>query len=188
MSRGSARKISRKISRLTSAAADRAAVGPKPTPLQLYGLTGRLLLFCQPGRDAADAQRLSQLNKKLAASFVPEAGRNYASLALQRAHSASWIRQARQLCAMCLTKLAQLRPGMVASSFGSELHMLICLTDWKNWKLTVPAAVHPVLGKLVENFIKHMVRSTERNQCARWRHDLKVQRRRSMTTDGCTRR
>lgn len=35
--------------------------------------------------------------------------------------------------------------------------MLVCLTDWKTWKLSVPAAVHPVLSKLVESITKHLV-------------------------------
>ena len=134
--------------------AELIAIGPRPAAAQLFGLCGRLLLFCVPTA-GADGDRLSALCKTLAASLGSDQASNYCALSISPQYSANWIKQVKRLCGVCLAKLARLHKGE-KQNYSAELQLLIMLTDWKCWQLRVPVSVHPVFDKVVGSTLAHL--------------------------------
>ena len=118
----------------------------------LYGLCGRLLLFCAPALPE-DAARLSSLCRRLTSSGGLQ---RYCSLCLQPKRSAAWIKQIKRLCALCLAKLGLL-PAGPKQQYAAEVQLLIMLTDVKCWQLKVPPKAQPILARVVAATLGDMV-------------------------------
>ena len=136
--------------------AELEGLSSRPAATELYGLCGRLLLFCEPSMGEGGA-RLSALCKRITASLGSgmDTSTNYCALSFQPQHSAAWIRQVKRLCETCLSKLSWLPKGD-KSRYSSELNLLIVLTDWNLWKLDVPARAQPVFNKVVAGTLDHL--------------------------------